>query len=102
MNLTIPNLVNSIVFLIMFVAKPNVTAHTVTGVVYDNFLDPIENVSVKAGTKEVKTDVDGNFTITTEEPLPLKIVFSKEGYEAKNITVTTESDKEIEIVLEEL
>lgn len=71
------------------------------GTVYDNFLDPLEAVTIKVEGKELTTDIDGNFSITTDATFPIKVTFMKKDYETKEVTFSKPKSK-YEVVLEEL
>lgn len=74
---------------------------TVKGTVYDEYVETIEGVTVECNGKKIKTSAEGSFSIEGIEKLPIKIVFSKEGYENREIEVKGQ-DEELEVVLTEL
>lgn len=86
---------------ILFTISGFTTANKVSGTVYDNYIEVIENVTVEIGDKKTLTDAEGNFTLEIDGGYPLKIKFSKEGYETKELELKEAKDK-LEVVLEEL
>lgn len=58
------------------------------------------NVSIKGTTEGAITDIDGNFTISTEKPLPLTLVFSMVGMTSQEKEVT-ENNSSVSVTLKE-
>lgn len=88
------------VFILFIISGFSVT-NKVSGTVYDNYIEALENVTVEIGDKKTLTDAEGNFSLEVDGSYPLKIKFSKEGYEAKEIEIQDLKSK-LEVVLEEL
>ncbi len=83
----------------MFLSLSSTKSH-IEGAVFDNYIEPVEGALVKIIDKETKTDADGHFNLDTDSPLPIKITFSKEGYETKEIELK-DATKKVKVVLEE-
>lgn len=71
---------------------------TVTGIVTDNFGDPVigANVLVKGTTEGSITDMDGNFTIKNVKSSDVLVV-SFIGYVTKNITVGNQTNIKVQL-----
>lgn len=88
-----------VVLIPIFLSVSNVKSH-IEGVIFDNYIEPVEGALVKVADAETKTDAEGNFVLDTDSPLPIKITFSKEGYETKEIELK-DTSKKLKVVLEE-
>tara|TARA_Y100000768_G_scaffold137006_1_gene101975 strand:- start:506 stop:3496 length:2991 start_codon:yes stop_codon:yes gene_type:complete len=73
---------------------------TITGTVVDEDGNPVPgaNIVVQGTTEGVAADFDGNFTITTNQPVPFDIEVSSVGFGSKVVNVTS-SDQSLEITL---
>lgn len=67
---------------------------SISGKVVDdgNLPIPRVNVVIEGTNTGTATDFDGNFTITTDKPLPFNIVASTIGFEPTTINVSVETD----------
>lgn len=74
---------------------------TVKGTVYDEYIETIEGVTIEFNGKKVTTDAEGNFSLEGIDNFPVKVLFSKEGYESKEIELK-EQNVGLEVVLKEL
>ena len=73
---------------------------TITGTVLDEDGNPVPgaNIVVQGTTEGVAADFDGNFTITTSQPIPFDLEISSVGFGSKVVNVTS-SDQSLEISL---
>ena len=71
---------------------------TITGNVFDIYLEPIPGINVSSKKASTTTDFDGTFVLKTEESLPLTITVSGVGFQTQSIEAT--SLDEVSIVLE--
>lgn len=96
------SLVKNTVFavVVLLISSFTTAKTTIKGTVYDNYVEVLENATIKLEDNEVKTNADGYFSLETEKTYPLTIEVSKEGYETKKVEIT-EPDEELEIVLAE-
>lgn len=75
---------------------------SISGKVVDdgNLPIPRVNVVIEGTNTGTTTDFDGNFTLTTDKPLPFNIVASTIGFEPTTINVSVETD-DLRIILVE-
>jgi len=71
---------------------------TVNGTIKDQFGPlPGANVAISGTTSGTSTDVNGNFSLTSNEPLPWKLVVTYVGYENQIVDVTDASRLNVEL-----
>lgn len=75
----------------------------VSGKVVDVNGEPLAGVNIKVKDKIIgtSTDADGNFTLRVSQDPPLTLVFSIVGFQSKEVDVNTNSEMNIDVVLEE-
>lgn len=75
----------------------------VSGKVVDVNGEPLAGVNIKVKDKIIgtSTDADGNFTLRVSQNPPLTLVFSIVGFQSKEVDVNTNSEMNIDVVLEE-
>lgn len=75
----------------------------VSGKVVDVNGEPLAGVNIKVKDKIIgtSTDADGNFTLRVSQDPPLTLVFSIVGFQSKEVEVTSNSEMNINVVLEE-
>lgn len=88
-------------FLISIFFIVNLLTNEVKGKVYDEYIETIEGVVVEFNGKKISTNADGSFSLEGIDKFPVKVKFSKEGFESKEIQVE-EQVNDLEIVLMEL
>ncbi|OSY88901.1 membrane protein [Tenacibaculum holothuriorum] len=87
-----------IVFLMLFSIVS--IAQTISGKVYDEYLEPFPGANVKTSTQRISTDIDGNFTLTKQEKFPFTLEVSAVGYKTEIIEVT-DANQELNVILKE-
>jgi len=75
-----------------------VSQTTITGTVYDIYLESLIGAKVSFENTVIVTDDDGFFELKTNKNLPLSITISLTGYSTRTLEITT--TEEISIVLE--
>ncbi|CAM1349100.1 TonB-dependent receptor [Tenacibaculum insulae] len=73
---------------------------TMTGKVYDEYLEPFPSALVNSLQGKTTSDVDGNFTLSVKSGFPFSIQVSAFGYRTEVIEVTSQ-DQELNIILKE-
>ncbi|MDO6743030.1 TonB-dependent receptor [Tenacibaculum soleae] len=73
---------------------------TVSGKVYDEYLEPFPNALINSLQGKTISGVDGNFTLTLKSELPFSIQVSAFGYQTEVVEVIS-LDQEINIILKE-
>lgn len=88
--------------LIVFFALSSLVsmAQTISGKVYDEYLEPFPGANVKTSKQRTSTDIDGNFSLTAQETFPFTIEVSAIGYKTEIVEVT-EANQELNIILKE-
>ncbi|MCT4699959.1 TonB-dependent receptor [Tenacibaculum haliotis] len=88
--------------LVFFVTFSTVLVSQVTmsGKVYDEYLEPFPNALINSLQGKTTSDIDGNFTLKLKSKLPFSIQVSAFGYKTELLEITSE-DQEINIILKE-
>lgn len=86
---------------IFFIITLLTSEKEVKGKVYDEYIETIEGVTIEFNNHKITTDAEGNFSLDGIEQFPIKVKFSKEGFESKEVEVEEQAD-DLEIVLMEL
>ncbi len=75
----------------------------VAGRVVDSSGEPLAGVNIRVKDKLIgtTTNPDGTFTLRVSQDPPLTLVFSIVGFQSQEVEVTTASDMNIDVVLEE-
>lgn len=96
---------NKIVYILLILFLFNFTTYAqeiIRGTVVDRANEPIPGVTVfiKSTSSGTTTDIDGNFSITTDQELPLTLTISFLGFRSTEIDVY-EADENVDIILSE-
>jgi len=96
---------NKIVYILLILFLFNFTTYAqeiIRGTVVDRANEPIPGVTVfiKSTSSGTTTDIDGNFSITTDQELPLTLTISFLGFRSTEIDVY-EADENVSITLSE-
>ncbi|CAL2107076.1 iron complex outermembrane recepter protein [Tenacibaculum sp. 190524A02b] len=73
---------------------------SITGNVYDEYLEPFSNAKIKTLDTNVTSGSDGSFSLKTEQAFPFTIQVTAFGYKTESLEITSK-DQEINIVLKE-
>lgn len=73
---------------------------TVTGKVYDEYLEPFPSASINSVNGQTTSDNDGNFTFTVKSGFPFSIQVSAFGYKTEVVEITS-ANQEINVILKE-
>ena len=79
----------------LFIAVPVYSQNTVSGTVTNDGGEGLigVNVVIKGTTTGASTDIDGNFSFTSNRDFPFEIEISYVGYETQTISVNSPNDK---------
>ncbi len=87
--------------LVMFLCANILIAQTtISGKVFDEYLEPFTGATVKAGKVKVLSDYNGDFTLKLQKKLPITIEVSSVGYQTEIIEVT-DLKQDLNFVLKE-
>ena len=75
---------------------------TVSGTITDDTGQPLPgaNIIIEGTTTGTSSDFDGKYTITTDKPLPFKLVVSYTGFESQTVEVTS-NNQTIDVQMKE-
>lgn len=73
---------------------------TITGTVYDEYLEPFTNAVITTSKEQVISDSDGTFTLKTALAFPFTLQISAFGHKTETLEVTS-ADQEINVILKE-